>query len=143
MRLIRQRPAPSADQSSLCALGGCTKYNGFFACRSDRCGLAHRRYPHFERMRIAIITESFPPDVNGVAHSVVRVAEHLQARGHTPVVIAPQPASGRRAVTGPLPYPVIRVPSLPTPGYSGFRLGLPSRRIAGALREHHTEVVHL
>jgi phosphatidylinositol alpha 1,6-mannosyltransferase len=94
-------------------------------------------------MRIAIITESFPPDVNGVAHSVVRVAEHLLSRGHEPLVIAPQPASGRRAVTGPLPYPVIRVPSLPTPGYSGFRLGLPSRRIAAALREHRTDLVHL
>jgi phosphatidylinositol alpha 1,6-mannosyltransferase len=94
-------------------------------------------------MRIAIITESFPPDVNGVAHSVVRVAEHLLSRGHQPLVIAPQPASGRRAVTGPTPYPVIRVPSLPTPGYSGFRLGLPSRRIAAALREHHADLVHL
>ncbi len=30
-------------------------------------------------MRIAIVTESFPPDVNGVAHSVVRAAEHLVA----------------------------------------------------------------
>ncbi|MGC9670998.1 glycosyltransferase family 4 protein [Planosporangium sp. 12N6] len=94
-------------------------------------------------MRIAIITESFPPDVNGVAHSVVRVAEHLRNRGHQPLVVAPQPASGRRAVTGPLPYPVVRVPSLPTPGYSGFRLGLPSRRIAAALREHRADLVHL
>jgi phosphatidylinositol alpha 1,6-mannosyltransferase len=94
-------------------------------------------------MRIAIITESFPPDVNGVANSVVRAAEHLVQRGHHPLVIAPQPASGRRAVTGRLPYPVVRVPSLPTPGYSGFRLGLPSRRIAAALREHRTDLVHL
>src|SRR5690349_13538833 len=94
-------------------------------------------------MRIAIITESFPPDVNGVANSVVRAAEHLLQRGHHPLVIAPQPASGRRAVTGRLPYPVVRVPSLPTPGYSGFRPGLPSRRIAAALREHRTDLVHL
>jgi phosphatidylinositol alpha 1,6-mannosyltransferase len=38
---------------------------------------------------------------------------------------------------------LVRVPSLPAPGYPGFRLGLPSRRIAAALREHRTDVVHL
>jgi phosphatidylinositol alpha 1,6-mannosyltransferase len=40
-------------------------------------------------MRIAIISESFAPDVNGVARSVVRVAEHPVRRGHQPLVIAP------------------------------------------------------
>src|SRR5690242_2331962 len=150
MRLTRQRPAPSADQSNLCALGGCTKYNGFFACRSDQCGLAHLRYPHFERMRIAIVTESFPPDVNGVAHSVVRTAEHLVRRGHRPMVIAPQPApassrarAGQPAPDAALPYPVLRVSSVPMPGYPQFRLGLPGRELAAALRAHDTELVHL
>ncbi|WP_345628519.1 glycosyltransferase family 4 protein [Rugosimonospora acidiphila] len=94
-------------------------------------------------MRVAIITESFPPDVNGVAHSVVRVAEHLVARGHRPLVIAPEPASGMPRVTGPLGYPVVRVPSLPMPGYPTFRLGLPSRRLSEALVAHGTDVVHL
>lgn len=94
-------------------------------------------------MRIAIVTESFPPDVNGVAHSVVRVAEHLVARGHEPLVIAPQPSSGARSVTGSFPYEIIRVPSVATPGYGTFRLGLPSRRLAAALRAHRTDLVHL
>jgi phosphatidylinositol alpha 1,6-mannosyltransferase len=94
-------------------------------------------------MRIAIITESFPPDVNGVANSVVRVAEHLLARGHQPMVIAPEPSSAEPAMVGPLPYPVVRVPSLPTPGYRTLRLGLPSPRIAAALRTHRTDLVHL
>ncbi|MGI5214606.1 glycosyltransferase family 4 protein [Plantactinospora sp. CA-290183] len=94
-------------------------------------------------MRITIVTESFPPDVNGVAHSVVRVAEHLLRRGHQPMVIAPQPPPGTRDGTAALPYPVVRLPSVPMPGYPQFRLGLPNRELAGALRAHGTEVVHL
>jgi phosphatidylinositol alpha 1,6-mannosyltransferase len=94
-------------------------------------------------MRVAIVSESFPPDVNGVAHSVVRVAEHLIRRGHAPLVIAPEPASGLPRVAGRLPYPVVRVPSVAMPGYRSFRLGLPSRRIADALVGHDTDLVHL
>jgi phosphatidylinositol alpha 1,6-mannosyltransferase len=94
-------------------------------------------------MRVTIITESFPPDINGVAHSVVRVAEHLVARGHHPLVIAPEPASGTARVAGALPYPVVRVPSMPMPGYPTFRLGLPSRKLTEAVIAHGTEVVHL
>ena len=94
-------------------------------------------------MRIAIVTESFPPDVNGVAHSVVRVAEHLLRRGHQPLVIAPQPSSGLPRIAGAFPYPVVRVGSLPLPGYPGFRLGLPTRRLTEALLRHGTDVVHL
>ncbi|GAA5183126.1 glycosyltransferase family 1 protein [Rugosimonospora acidiphila] len=74
---------------------------------------------------------------------MVRVAEHLVARGHRPLVIAPEPASGMPRVTGPLGYPVVRVPSLPMPGYPTFRLGLPSRRLSEALVAHGTDVVHL
>jgi phosphatidylinositol alpha 1,6-mannosyltransferase len=94
-------------------------------------------------MRVAIITESFPPDVNGVANSVVRVADHLVVRGHEPVVIAPEPGASVARVPGPLPYPVVRVPSVPLPRYPGFRLGLPGRRIVAAIRDHGAEVVHL
>jgi phosphatidylinositol alpha 1,6-mannosyltransferase len=95
-------------------------------------------------MRVAIITESFPPDVNGVAHCVLQVAETLVARGHQPLVIAPQPPRGvPPSDTGPFPYPVVRVPAVPLPGYPSFRLGLPSRRLRNALVRHRAEIVHL
>jgi len=98
-------------------------------------------------MRVAIITESFPPDVNGVAHCVVRVAELLAAHGHQPVVIAPTPRTmwspREDKDPGPFPYPVVRVPAVPLPGYPSFRLGLPSRRLRDTLIKHRTEVVHL
>jgi hypothetical protein len=67
-------------------------------------------------VRIAIVAESFPPDVNGVAHCTLRVAEHLVARGHQPLVIAPAPASGTPGADGPFPCPVIRIRSVPVPG---------------------------
>jgi phosphatidylinositol alpha 1,6-mannosyltransferase len=95
-------------------------------------------------VRVAIVTESFPPDVNGVANSVLRVAEHLMTRGHQPLVVAPAPATGLAKVPAPLPYPVVRVPSVAMPGYPSFRLGLPAtRRIGAAMRDHGSDVVHL
>jgi phosphatidylinositol alpha 1,6-mannosyltransferase len=94
-------------------------------------------------MRIAIITESFPPDVNGVANCVVRVAENLIRKGHHPLVIAPESARATLTTDGVFPYPVERVPSVPLPGYTSFRLGLPAPRLRRAVAEHGTEVVHL
>jgi phosphatidylinositol alpha 1,6-mannosyltransferase len=108
---------------------------------------------HLVNVRIAIVTESFRPDVNGVAHSVVRVAEHLVRRGHHPLVIAPRPARRSFADEGPAgegragessaDYPVVRVPSVPMPGYGRFRLGMPSPAIRSALTSHRSELVHL
>ncbi len=94
-------------------------------------------------MRVAIITESFPPDVNGVAHCVLRVAELLAGGGHHPLVIAPRPPGGRDEQGTSFGFPVVRVPAVPLPGYPSFRLGLPSRRVRAALVRHRTEVVHL
>ncbi|UFR05733.1 glycosyltransferase family 1 protein [Streptomyces sp. Go40/10] len=93
-------------------------------------------------MRVVIVTESFPPDVNGVAHCALQTARHLVDRGHHPLVVAPAPAPG----TGPdtdASCPVVRIPSLPLPGYPQVRVALPSRRLAAALVSHRPDVVHL
>ena len=94
-------------------------------------------------MRIAIITESFPPDVNGVAHCVVRVAENLVRKGHHPLVIAPESARATPGADNQFPYPVERVKSVRLPGYPTFRLGLPGPRTRRAITTHRTEIVHL
>jgi phosphatidylinositol alpha 1,6-mannosyltransferase len=94
-------------------------------------------------VRIAYVTESFPPDVNGVAHTAIRVAEHLLNRGHQPLVIAPEPASGRSRPDAALDYPVVRVPSLAVPGYPGLRVGVPGPRVRAAVAEHGADLIHL
>ncbi|MET9682759.1 glycosyltransferase family 4 protein [Streptomyces coeruleorubidus] len=93
-------------------------------------------------MRVVIVTESFPPDVNGVAHCALQTARHLVDRGHAPVVVAPAPAPGNKP-DADAPCPVVHVPSLPLPGYPQVRVALPSRRLAATLIEHRADVVHL
>ncbi len=94
-------------------------------------------------VRIAVITESFPPDVNGVAHCVLRVAEHLVQRGHDPLVIAPRPADCLPRPDDTVPYQVVRMPSLPMPGYPGFRIAAAGASLRAALTSHGSELVHL
>jgi len=95
-------------------------------------------------MRVVIVTESFPPDVNGVAHCAFQTARHLADRGHLPLVVAPAPPpTAGKQPDAQAPCPVVRVPSLPLPGYPQVRVALPSRRLAAAIVEHRADVVHL
>ncbi|MBD0691152.1 glycosyltransferase family 4 protein [Streptomyces sp. CBMA123] len=96
-------------------------------------------------MRVLIVTESFAPQVNGVAHSVLRTAEHLVTRGHEVLVVAPATRT-RRGPERADGYEVVRVPSVPLPGYPEVRIALPGRRatgLAAAIGRHRPHVVHL
>ncbi|MEZ0074817.1 glycosyltransferase family 4 protein [Planotetraspora sp. GP83] len=89
-------------------------------------------------MRVAIVSESFLPQVNGVTNSVCRVLEHLAAHGHEAMVIAPGP--GPASYAG---FPVHATPAFRLPFYRSFRVGLPSREIRAWLEEFKPDVVHL
>ena len=89
-------------------------------------------------MRVAIVSETFLPVVNGVSNSVCRVLEHLQRAGHQALVIAPG--------TGPGSYqgaPVVRVPALDLPVVDSLPIGLPTRKVLTALHDFQPDVVHL
>lgn len=89
-------------------------------------------------MRVAVVAESFLPEVNGVTNSVLRVVEHLEATGHEAMVIAPGEGPTEVGAT-----PVERVPALPLPLYRSLKVGLPAPRIEWALRRFRPDVVHL
>ncbi|WP_205648207.1 glycosyltransferase family 4 protein [Actinomadura rubteroloni] len=89
-------------------------------------------------MKVAIVTESFLPRVNGVTNSVCRILEQLAAGGHEALVVAPRP--------GPDGYagaPVELVPGVALPFYSSFVVGVPARRVTSVLRDFRPDVVHL
>lgn len=85
--------------------------------------------------RIAIVTESFLPTVNGVTNSVVRVLEHIRDTGREAIVITP--ASG--APTSFHGMPVFEVPSI---AYRQFPLGLPSPQVGALLQRFAPDVLH-
>jgi phosphatidylinositol alpha 1,6-mannosyltransferase len=89
-------------------------------------------------MRVAVVTESFLPQVNGVANTVRHVVEHLGRRGHETLVVAPGPGPAEHAGAE-----VVRVRSLRLPGYRSFPVGLPDPEVARALERFSPDVVHL
>ncbi|PWV58057.1 glycosyltransferase family 1 protein [Nocardiopsis sp. L17-MgMaSL7] len=90
-------------------------------------------------LRVAIVTESFLPQVNGVTNSVCRISEHLAAEGHQALVLAP--GHGPASYAG---FPVVRTPALPLPVYRDFPMGLPVRRtMTAAIRAFAPDVLHL
>ncbi|MDO9590379.1 MAG: glycosyltransferase, partial [Microcella sp.] len=86
-------------------------------------------------MRVAVVSESFLPTVNGVTTSVLRVLEHLQSRGHETVVIAP-------AAGAPAEYAGARVVPVPTVSYREFPVGLPTPIVSRTLADFAPDVVH-
>jgi phosphatidylinositol alpha 1,6-mannosyltransferase len=86
-------------------------------------------------MRVAIVTESFLPTLNGVTTSVCRVLEHLERTGHEAMVIAPD----GRGPTHFAGFPIHRMPSV---GYRQFPVGIPGPQLAGLLAGFAPDVVH-
>lgn len=78
-------------------------------------------------MKLTIVSETFPPEINGVAMTFGRLAQELARRGHALTVWHPRrddlvnPAE-------PAPFAEVLVRGMPIPGYPLLRLGLPARR---------------
>ena len=94
-------------------------------------------------MRVAIVAESFLPNVNGVTNSVLRVIEHLRRTGHEVMVMAPDTPPGEppaeKVHDG---VRVHRVPSRMFPKITSLPLGVPRPRMVGVLRGFDPDVVH-
>ncbi|MFR9753322.1 glycosyltransferase family 4 protein [Nocardia sp. 004] len=95
-------------------------------------------------MRVAIVTESFLPNMNGVVNSVLRVLEHLDQHGHDALIIAPDTPRGLPAAArGYERFPVHRVPAVMVPRISSLPVGLPQPGIVSTIADFDADVVHL
>ncbi len=112
-------------------------------------------------MKLALVTETFPPEINGVAMTLSQLAGGLARRGvevtvHRPrqsgdprvrefktPVFDPQASEARSASAHALFTETLH-PGVPIPGYPFLRLGLPARgALLRAWRAVRPDVVHV
>jgi glycosyltransferase involved in cell wall biosynthesis len=91
------------------------------------------------RLDIAFVTETYPPEVNGVAMTVGRLVDGLRALGHRISIVRPRQHDGDCGDAGDL-----ALAGLPLPGYPGLRFGLPAGgRLARQWRHKRPDLVHV
>ncbi|HSM99531.1 MAG TPA: glycosyltransferase family 1 protein [Rudaea sp.] len=91
-------------------------------------------------MRVSLVSETYPPEINGVALTVRDLAHGLAARGHAVQVVRPQ----RPDQVSEPGIVALGVPSVPLPRYPGLRLGLPAgARLHRAWRTTPPDVIYV
>ncbi|MBX3746047.1 MAG: glycosyltransferase family 1 protein [Verrucomicrobiae bacterium] len=94
-------------------------------------------------LRVSVVTETYPPEINGVAVTVSRLIEQLLSKGHQVQLIRPrQPAREPRLQDDV--FTEILTRGFPVPCYPELQLGLPAgRRLTAEWARVRPDVVHL
>jgi glycosyltransferase involved in cell wall biosynthesis len=90
-------------------------------------------------MRVAVVTETFLPKMDGIVRMLVELLGYLRRQGHEALVIAPGQGPGEHAG-----FPVRRVRGVRWRVYPGLTLAGPApRQLATALRAWRPDIVHI
>lgn len=109
---------------------------------NDPCIRADERWsdPH---LRIALVTETYPPEINGVAMTLERMVAGLIARGHRVELIRPRQgrADEARRTEG---FDEVLAHGCKLPHYDGLRFGFPARAFLTRLwSRERPDLVHV
>ncbi len=83
------------------------------------------RRPHGSARHYCVVTETFTPEINGVALTLRRLVEGLRQTGHFVSVVRPRQASDVGTTRAPGASTLL-VRGLPVPGYRGVQIGVPA-----------------
>lgn len=99
--------------------------------------------PAHRLLRMAVVTETYPPEVNGVAMTTGRIVTAMQARDHQIQLIRPRQHPQDADSTEPNLDHIIK-PGVPIPRYTNLRMGLPAKfSLLKLWRAKRPDVVHL
>lgn len=81
-------------------------------------------------LRLAMVTETWPPEVNGVAMTLARLVEGLRARNHALQLIRPRQTRQEERPDGAddARWQEVLLRGLPIPRYPHLKMGVPSKR---------------
>ena len=94
------------------------------------------------RLRVAVVTETYPPEVNGVARTIALMVDALLARGHAVQLVRPRQ---REELPDARPgFSQWLTRGVPIPRYGSLQLGLvPVSRIEANWRQWRPDVVQI
>lgn len=94
-------------------------------------------------LRIALVTETYPPEINGVAITLGRMVDGLLKRQHAIHVIRPRQGKDDAAKVAER-FTESLVHGMPIPGYPELKSGLPAKRkLLQLWRQQRPDIVHV
>lgn len=94
-------------------------------------------------LRLAIVTETYPPEVNGVALSLSRFVEGLSQLNHEIQLVRPRQQTDQSTVLGGEIEELLTI-GLPIPKYPNLKVGLPAkRRLVSQWTTRRPDLVHI
>jgi len=94
-------------------------------------------------LRLSVVTETWPPEINGVALTLSRLVQGLCARNHQVQLIRPRQAR-EEAARHDLGFQELLMRGMPIPRYPDLKLGLPSKgALVRAWTLHRPDLVHI
>lgn len=99
--------------------------------------------PARRTLRIAIVTETYPPEINGVAMTISRMVSGLQGRAHQVQLIRPRQSRHDAPATASSFEEVLQR-GIPIPSYDSLKMGLPAKQALLRLwTRQRPDIVHV
>lgn len=99
--------------------------------------------PSQRSLRVAVVTETYPPEINGVALSLAKLVEGMISRGHEIQLVRPRQAMASQAPHSHGMQEML-MRGLPIPRYPQLRLGLPAKSaLVAAWQKRRPDLVHI
>jgi phosphatidylinositol alpha 1,6-mannosyltransferase len=90
------------------------------------------------KLRIAVVAESFLPQINGVTNSVLRILDFFKLNGHEAIIIAPDSVGGPSEYAG---FEILRVPAINVKGL--IPIALPQQFAKARVLDFNPDIIHL